>query len=61
MTDIESLTPEEQYKVFWLQEHLFENGIEGIHFTEKMLEYLEGEADDDIEQAVERAMSGRRF
>lgn len=62
MPDIEDLSPEEQYKVYWLSQHLFEEGIEGIHFTEKMLEYLEGPAvEHDIELWANSELRGKRF
>jgi len=59
--DVEDLSEEEQFKVFWLQGKLFEEGIEGIHFTEKMREYLEGQAENDLERAVNSELSKKDF
>jgi hypothetical protein len=61
MTAVDSLPPEEQFKVFWLQEHLYKNGIEGIHFRDVMVEYLEDDAEDDIEATANQILSRRTF
>lgn len=61
MTDVEDLSEEEQFKVFWLQGKLFEEGIDGIRFTEKMREYLEGQAENDLERAVNSELSKKDF
>lgn len=59
--DIEDLSEEEQYKVYWLSEHLFKEGIDGIHFTERMREYLENEGEEDLERKANANLSKRNF
>ena len=60
-SDLEDLSDEEQYKVYWLSQHLFEEGIEGIHFTERMREYLEGEGEEALERKVNAKLNKRNF
>lgn len=61
MPDVDDLSDENQFKVFWLQEHLFEEGIEGIYFTDVMKQYLNDEAEDDIEQDVASELRKKNF
>lgn len=62
MTDIESLTEEEQYKVYWLSQYLYEHGIEGIHFTEEMLKYLESpKAERKLQRGANTRLKGKKF
>lgn len=62
MTDpVEQLPEEEQFKVFWLQQHLYEEGIEGIHFTDVAREWLREEGEDKLERDVNADLEGRRI
>lgn len=61
MPDVDSLTAEEQVKVFWLQQHLFEEGLDGIFFSERIKTYLHTEGKGDIEDDMEKLLSGRQF
>lgn len=62
MTSYEELSEEEQYKVYWLSQHLLKEGIDGIHFTDEMRQYLEShEADNDLEKWANAELKGRHF
>lgn len=61
MPDIDSLPAEEQVKVFWLQQHLYEEGLDGIFFSEKIRAHLHTKGENDIEDEMERRLSGRQF
>lgn len=62
MTDIEQLSKEEQFKVYWLAKHLLEEGIDGIHFTDEMVAYLESnEAEDQLEREANNRLNGKNF
>ena len=59
--NLEDLSDEEQYKAYWLSEHLFKEGIEGIHFTDRMREYLENEGEETLERKVNAKLKKRNF
>jgi len=59
MVELESLSEEEQYKVYWLAQHLLEEGIEGIYFKKEMREYLEQNGEDDLEQIAEAKLRNK--
>jgi hypothetical protein len=62
MTSFDQLSEEEQYKVYWLAQHLAKEGIDGIHFTDEMRAYLEsGEAENDLEKKANAKLNGRQF
>lgn len=45
--------------MFWLQQKLYDDGLDGIHFRERMVHYLEGDAEDDIERQINRDLNIR--
>ena len=61
MPDVDSLTAEEQVKVFWLQQHLYEEGTEGVFFSDRMRVYLQTDGEDNIEDEMEKRLDGRSF
>lgn len=56
---VDTLPQREKIKVFWLQQKLYEDGLDGIHFRERMISYLQHEADDDMERQIDRELNIR--
>jgi len=61
MVDVDSLSAEEQVKVFWLQQHLYEEGLDGIFFSQKIESFLHTEGEQNIEDDMQRSLKGRKF
>ncbi|WP_330630664.1 hypothetical protein [Halocatena halophila] len=52
MVDIDSLDPEVRMLAFWLQTHLYEQGVDGIHFMEAGEKWAEENAADTTADAI---------
>jgi hypothetical protein len=61
MADLEGLSQEEKIKVFWLQKHLYQSGIEGIEFSGRMTNYIREEGEEKMQKDIESDLSGSNF
>lgn len=44
-------------KAFWLQEHIYEEGIEGIHFTKKAEMVMENTGEKTVSSEIEKNLT----
>lgn len=52
MVDLDSLDPETRALAFWLQQHLYEEGVEGIHFMRQARVWATGNAADEVSESI---------
>lgn len=52
MVDLDSLDPETREAAFWLQQHLYEEGVEGIHFMRQARAWAEDNAADTVTDSI---------
>jgi len=56
MVDLDSLDAETRILAFWLQGHIYHEGIEGIHFMESARLWAEQNADDVVAKNISKEL-----
>lgn len=56
MVDLDALDPEVRELAFWLQERIYSDGIEGIHFMQDARLWAEANAADVVAENISKEL-----